>query len=167
MNVKINISFDHRSLLAVPVTRVVRQCILATLQEEKVPVPCEINVLLTDDGGIHAINLATRQVDRPTDVLSFPMFQLTPGVCLGIGAITWTRRRACALWGTWPSPWSGPKPRPQNLAIQSAGRWDISPSTPCCICWATTTWTRDLRRPKCAPTRRPSSAPLIYIDKNK
>ncbi len=51
MNVKINISFDHRSLLAVPVTRVVRQCILATLQEEKVPVPCEINVLLTDDGG--------------------------------------------------------------------------------------------------------------------
>lgn len=79
MNVKINISFDHRSLLAVPVTRVVRQCILATLQEEKVPVPCEINVLLTDDGGIHAINLATRQVDRPTDVLSFPMFQLTPG----------------------------------------------------------------------------------------
>ena len=39
MNVKINISFDHRSLLAVPVTRVVRQCILATLQEEKVPVP--------------------------------------------------------------------------------------------------------------------------------
>ena len=79
MNVKINISFDHRSLLAVPVTRVVRQCILATLGEEKVPVPCEINVLLTDDGGIHAINLATRQVDRPTDVLSFPMFQLTPG----------------------------------------------------------------------------------------
>ena len=49
------------------------------LREEKVPVPCEINVLLTDDGGIHAINLATRQVDRPTDVLSFPMFQLTPG----------------------------------------------------------------------------------------
>ena len=79
MNVKINISFDHRSLLAVPVTRVVRQCILATLQEEKVPVPCEINVLLTDDGGIHAINLATRQVDRPTDVLSFPANELTPG----------------------------------------------------------------------------------------
>ena len=79
MNVKINISFDHRSLLAVPVTRVVRQCILATLQEEKVPVPCEINVLLTDDGGIHAINLATRQVDRPTDVLSFPEFDLAPG----------------------------------------------------------------------------------------
>lgn len=72
MNAKINISFDHRSLLSVPVTRVIRQCVLATLQAEKVPVPCEINVLLTNDDGIHAINLASRQVDRPTDVLSFP-----------------------------------------------------------------------------------------------
>ena len=78
MNAKINISFDHRSLLSVPVTRVIRQCVLATLQAEKVPVPCEINVLLTNDDGIHAINLASRQVDRPTDVLSFPMFRLTP-----------------------------------------------------------------------------------------
>ena len=32
MNAKINISFDHRSLLSVPVTRVIRQCVLATLQ---------------------------------------------------------------------------------------------------------------------------------------
>ena len=40
---------------------------------------CEINVLVTNDKGIHAINLASRQIDRPTDVLSFPMFQLEPG----------------------------------------------------------------------------------------
>ncbi|MCC8123644.1 MAG: rRNA maturation RNase YbeY [Oscillospiraceae bacterium] len=42
--------------------------------------PCEISVLLTDDAGIQRINLAQRAVDRPTDVLSFPMFELTPGV---------------------------------------------------------------------------------------
>mgnify|MGYP002564023002 CR=1 FL=1 len=40
---------------------------------------CIINVMLTDDAGIHAINLAQRGVDAPTDVLSFPMNELTEG----------------------------------------------------------------------------------------
>ena len=42
-------------------------------------VPCEINVLITDDSGIRQINNATRQIDKATDVLSFPMFEMTPG----------------------------------------------------------------------------------------
>lgn len=57
----------------------IRAVIAAALAAEGVALPCEINVLLTDDGGIHQINLDTRQVDRPTDVLSFPMFDLAPG----------------------------------------------------------------------------------------
>lgn len=79
MNVKINISFECHTLLNVQVTQIIRKCIQTTLSIEKVPVSCEINVLITDDKGIHAINSAMRNVDRPTDVLSFPMFQLTPG----------------------------------------------------------------------------------------
>lgn len=54
--------------------------ITAALEAEGVEIPCEINVLLTDDEGIHAVNRETRGVDRPTDVLSFPMFELEPGV---------------------------------------------------------------------------------------
>lgn len=78
MKANIHISFDHRTLLSIPVTQVIRQCITAALEEEHVPVSCEINVLVTDDKGIHAINSAMRKVDRPTDVLSFPMFNFEP-----------------------------------------------------------------------------------------
>lgn len=53
--------------------------IRAALQQQQVIVPCEINVLITDDEEIHAINLEQRDVDRATDVLSFPMFDLQPG----------------------------------------------------------------------------------------
>lgn len=55
------------------------QVIPAALEAEGVELPCEINVLLTDDAGIQAINLDQRGVDAPTDVLSFPMFDLRPG----------------------------------------------------------------------------------------
>ena len=51
----------------------------AALEAERVTVPCEVDVLLTDDEGIHQINLEQREVDRPTDVLSFPMFEFAPG----------------------------------------------------------------------------------------
>ena len=53
--------------------------ICSALDAEGVDVPCEINVLITDDAAIHEINLEQRDVDRPTDVLSFPMFDLQPG----------------------------------------------------------------------------------------
>lgn len=55
------------------------RCISAALEAEGITVPCEINVLVTDDPGIRVINKATRNVDSATDVLSFPMFQFEPG----------------------------------------------------------------------------------------
>lgn len=76
---KINITFDVFSLKAPFVESTIKKCIQTALEAEKVNIPCEINVLITNDKGIHAINLASRGIDKPTDVLSFPMFQLTPG----------------------------------------------------------------------------------------
>ena len=57
----------------------IRKVIRTALAAEGVDFPCEVDVLLTGDEGIHAINREMRQVDRPTDVLSFPEFDLTPG----------------------------------------------------------------------------------------
>ncbi|MBR5597030.1 MAG: rRNA maturation RNase YbeY [Lachnospiraceae bacterium] len=45
---------------------------LAVLDSEKCPYECQVNLVLTDNNGIHEINKETRNIDRPTDVLSFP-----------------------------------------------------------------------------------------------
>lgn len=79
MNRKINIVFDHFTLQKYPVSRIIRKCIDAALDAENITVPCEINVLITNDQGIQGINRVSRSIDKPTDVLSFPMFQLEAG----------------------------------------------------------------------------------------
>ena len=79
MSHKINLTFDIFTIQQPLVASILKKCLNATLNAEGVKADCEINVLVTNDKGIHAINLASRQIDRPTDVLSFPMFQLEPG----------------------------------------------------------------------------------------
>ena len=56
-----------------------RKVIRTALAAEGIDFPCEIDVRVTNDAQIHEVNKETRGVDRPTDVLSFPMFDLTPG----------------------------------------------------------------------------------------
>ena len=73
------IIFDAEVEVAPELEDRVRRVIAAALEAEGVDLPCEVNVLFTDDEGIHQINLDMRGVDRPTDVLSFPMFDLQPG----------------------------------------------------------------------------------------
>ena len=76
---KLKITFDGFTWKRPAVTAIIRKCIETVLIQEKVTAPCEINVLVTNDSGIQAINKASRDIDKPTDVLSFPMFELTPG----------------------------------------------------------------------------------------
>lgn len=79
MNHKINITFDCFTLKKPIIGGIIKKSIEAALSAENVMVPCEINVLVTNDRGIHAINKASRDIDKPTDVLSFPMFELEAG----------------------------------------------------------------------------------------
>lgn len=76
---KINLTFDIFTLRQPIVTAIIQKCVETVLEAEHVNVPCEINVFVTNDKGIRVINSASRNIDKATDVLSFPMFQLTPG----------------------------------------------------------------------------------------
>ena len=79
MRHKINMVFEKLGLQKFTIGANIRKCIQETLDAEDIHVRCEINVLVTDDEGIRIINKESRNLDKATDVLSFPMFQLTAG----------------------------------------------------------------------------------------
>ncbi|MCH5138151.1 rRNA maturation RNase YbeY [Clostridiaceae bacterium UIB06] len=49
------------------------------LKEEKVEVPCEVSIIFIDNEEIRDINRENRNIDRVTDVLSFPMLDYPKG----------------------------------------------------------------------------------------
>lgn len=61
---KVKLPFD--------VQDIVEKVCEAVLEAEACPYETQINVILTDNAGIREINKQTRDIDRPTDVLSFP-----------------------------------------------------------------------------------------------
>lgn len=54
------------------VEEIASKVIEAALEQEKCPYEVTVSVLLTDNERIHVMNRDFREVDRPTDVLSFP-----------------------------------------------------------------------------------------------
>jgi probable rRNA maturation factor len=66
----------------------IRRAISTALKFEKFEIEAELSVTLTDNDGIHEMNSQYRNIDRPTDVLSFPLYEAgqipqMDGVCLG------------------------------------------------------------------------------------
>ena len=52
-----------------------KQCVEETLEQEDFPFDAEVNLTLTDDAEIQELNRVQRGIDRPTDVLSFPLLE--------------------------------------------------------------------------------------------
>jgi probable rRNA maturation factor len=85
----------------------IRAACAAALAGEGVTGPVILTLTVTDDDEIHQINLQHRNVDRPTDVLSFPLlgggpddtndaFALPPGLPREIGDVIVSYPRAVA-----------------------------------------------------------------------
>ena len=75
----VTIEYEAEERLEVPYEEIIRNVVEEALDYVECPYDAEVNVVLTDNEGIHQINLDMRNVDRPTDVLSFPEFDLRPG----------------------------------------------------------------------------------------
>ena len=75
----ISVYREKRGLGYPEAAKLVRRAIRAALRAQGVKEDCVVNVMLTDDDGIHAINREQRGIDAPTDVLSFPMSEQTEG----------------------------------------------------------------------------------------
>ncbi len=53
---------------------VMKRAVETALKAEGFDLDCEISVVITDNSGIHEINREHRNIDAPTDVLSFPQY---------------------------------------------------------------------------------------------
>jgi probable rRNA maturation factor len=84
---EVNVIFDF------DLEEVARQVIQTTLDIERCPFEVAVNLLITNDKSIQAINLEYRNIDKPTDVLSFPVV---------------TRERLLELF-SWQNPPKEPK----------------------------------------------------------
>ena len=71
----IDISYETDIELKIPYEDIIRQMVMATLDYENCPYEAEVSVTVVDDIEIKEINKTYRNIDKATDVLSFPMYE--------------------------------------------------------------------------------------------
>lgn len=76
----LDIQYETEITIPVDYEPLIIKVVNAALDYAQCPYEVELNVTLTDNAEIHKINQEFRGIDRPTDVLSFPMLEYeTPG----------------------------------------------------------------------------------------
>lgn len=79
MTHQIIVSREKRGLGHREAAAEIKKAVKMALAAEGITEPCLVSVCLTDDEGIRGVNREFREIDRATDVLSFPFNELTPG----------------------------------------------------------------------------------------
>ena len=69
----IEIEYEAQEETALPYREIIQRVVEAALDDIGCPFEAEVSVLLTEDEEIRRMNREFRQIDRATDVLSFPM----------------------------------------------------------------------------------------------
>ena len=64
------VAFDFKDM-----DRVIRKAVKTVMEDKKIPMELDVNVLLTVPSAIRSINREMRGIDSVTDVLSFPYFE--------------------------------------------------------------------------------------------
>ena len=73
----VNIENEYLCEISIDYLHIIHEVVEAAIEYVKCPYEVEVNVLLTDNEGIQEINREQRKIDRPTDVLSFPMIEFS------------------------------------------------------------------------------------------
>ena len=101
--VKVTITNEQKKIkIPVGLRGLIRRACIASLKEQGFDEGAEVSVLLVDDERIHGINLEHRNIDRATDVLSFPLgengeYDLNPETeLLQLGDVVISLERAAA-----------------------------------------------------------------------
>jgi len=71
----IDIIYETDIELDIPYEDIIRQMVVAALDYENCPYEAEVSVTVVDDKEIQEINKTYRNIDKATDVLSFPMYE--------------------------------------------------------------------------------------------
>lgn len=67
------VEIEIEEVIDIDTEQIVEQVMTAVLDMEECPYEAQVNLLVTDNEGIREFNREHRNVDAPTDVLSFPM----------------------------------------------------------------------------------------------
>ena len=82
----LELCYETEETLDLPYEEIAEKVIAACLAAEHCPFAAEVSLSFVDDAAIRSLNREFRNIDRETDVLSFPMLEFeAPGVFPEIG----------------------------------------------------------------------------------
>lgn len=75
---RLNLTIVNNSGYETPPQNEIKEAILEILREKKTDGNFEVDIKFVSKDEIHELNKAYRQIDKPTDVLSFPVYKKIP-----------------------------------------------------------------------------------------